>query len=87
MTYNDLLFFWKIYCCSLGITIFLYDYYKDCIKYMQNKRKAYNLKSLIYKVELSQKELEMLQDIIHFSSYNSLQDILQAKLREEVQKS
>ena len=50
---------------------------------MQNKRKAYNLKSMIYEVELSQRELEMLQDIIYFSSYNSLQDILQEKLRGE----
>ncbi|MCI7442935.1 MAG: hypothetical protein MSA89_07590 [Clostridium sp.] len=75
---------WKLYCCSLGITLFAYSYYKDCIKYLRNKRKAYNLKSMIYEVELSQKELEMLQDIIHFSSYSSLQEILQAKLREEV---
>lgn len=86
MSYNDLIFFWKLYCFSLGITLFAYSYYKDCIKYMQNKRKAYNLKSLIYEVELNQKELEMLQDIIHFSSHNSLMDILQEKLREEVLK-
>lgn len=84
MTYNDLIFFWKLYCCSLGITLFLYDYYKDCIKYLQNKRKAYNLKSLIYEVELNQKERQMLEDIIYFSNYNSLQDILQEKLRKEV---
>lgn len=84
MTYSDLIFFWKLYCCTLGITLFAYEYYKDCIKYMQNKRKAYNLKSLIYEVELSQRERQMLQDIIHFSSYSSLQEILQAKLREEV---
>ena len=84
MSYDDLIFFWKLYCFSLGITLFAYSYYRDCIKYLRNKRKAYNLKSLIYEVELSQKELEMLQDIIYFSSYNSLQDILQEKLREEV---
>ena len=84
MTYSDLIFMWKLYCCSLGITLFAYSYFKDCIKYLQNKRKAYNLKSLIYKVELNPKELEMLDDIIYFSSYNSLQDILQEKLREEV---
>ena len=83
MTYNDLIFMWKLYCCSLCITLFAYSYYKDYIKYMQNKRKAYNLKSMIYEVELSQRELEMLQDIIYFSSYNSLQDILQEKLRGE----
>ena len=86
MTYSDLIFIWKLYCFSLGITLFAYSYYKDCIKYLKNKRKAYNLKSLIYRVELNQKELEMLQDIIHFSSHNSLQDILQEKLREEVLK-
>ena len=51
---------------------------------MQNKRKAYNLKSMIYEVELNQKEEQMLDDIIHFSSHNSLMDILQEKLREEV---
>ena len=83
MTYSDLIFMWKLYCCSLGITLFLYDYYKDCIKYLRNKRKAYNLKSLIYEVELSQKERQMLDDIIYFSSYNSLQEILQEKLRGE----
>ena len=87
MSYDDLLFFWKIYCCSLGITFFLYSYYKDCIKYLQNKRKAYNLKSMIYTVELNQKEQQMLEDIIHFSNCNSLQDILQKKLRKEVQES
>ena len=84
MSYNDLMFLWKLYCCSLGITLFAYSYYKDCIKYLQNKRKAYNLKSLIYEVELNQKEEQMLDDIIHFSSHNSLMDILQEKLREEV---
>ena len=83
MTYSDLIFIWKIYCFSLAITLFAYSYYKNCIKYLRNKRKAYNLKSLIYEVELSQRELEMLQDIIYFSSYNSLQDILQEKLRGE----
>ena len=83
MTCSDLMFLWKLYCCSLCITLFAYSYYKDYIKYMQNKRKAYNLKSMIYEVELSQRELEMLQDIIYFSSYNSLQDILQEKLRGE----
>ena len=84
MTYDDLIFMWKLYCCSLGITLFAYSYYKDCIKYLQNKRKAYNLKSMIYEVELSQRERQMLDDIIYFSNYNSLQDILQEKLREEV---
>ena len=84
MSYNDLIFMWKLYCCSLGITLFAYSYFKDCIKYLQNKRKAYNLKSLIYKVELSRREQEMLEDIIHFSNYNSLMEILQEKLREEV---
>lgn len=83
MTCSDLMFLWKLYCCSLGITLFAYSYHKNCIKYLQNKRKAYNLKSMIYEVELSQRELEMLQDIIYFSSYNSLQDILQEKLRGE----
>ena len=84
MTYSDLIFIWKLYCCSLGITLFAYSYYKDCIKYLRNKRKAYNLKSLIYEVELNQKERQMLDDIIYFSSYSSLQEILQEKLREEV---
>ena len=84
MSYNDLIFFWKLYCFSLGITLFAYSYYRDCIKYLKNKRKAYNLKSMIYEVELSQRERQILDDIIHFSSYNSLQDILQKKLREEV---
>lgn len=83
MSYDDLLFFWKIYCCSLGITLFAYSYFKDCIKYLQNKRKAYNLKSMIYEVELSQKERQMLDDIIYFSNYSSLMEILQEKLRGE----
>ena len=83
MSCDDLIFLWKIYCFSLGITFFLYSFFKNQIKYMQNSRKAYNLKSLIYEVELNQKEYEMLEDIIHFSNYNSLMDIVQEKLRGE----
>lgn len=83
MSCDDLIFMWKLYCCSLGITLFAYSYFKNQIKYLQNKRKAYNLKSLIYEVELNPKDHEMLEDIIHFSNYNSLMEILQEKLRGE----
>ena len=79
------LLLWKGWCFFiLGGFMIINSYCKDEIKYLQKRRKQYNLLSINHEVDLSDEEEIKLEQLMLFYGYSDANSYLRSQLKKVV---